>query len=98
MASCTVATPKRESCSMAARSARAMLRFTMPRLFVLITRSVVSPEGSRGRSAHQPDAAFQQRIQPREDPARIRLVDLLAVVVAEQLRGLDVALGVVVVI
>src|ERR1700683_4397745 len=77
-----VATPKRDSFSTAALSARTMLRLTMPRsfsgMFMLLA------------------FRFQRGVEAREHPPCIALIDLLLVRRAQHRRGLDVALGVVI--
>src|SRR3984893_5572594 len=77
-----VATPKRDSFSTAAMSARTMLRLTMPRL--LIGTVMLLP------------LRFERRVEAREYAPRVALVDLVLVLGTEDRRGLDVALGVVV--
>src|SRR5436309_5521804 len=81
MASCTVATPKRDSFSTAALSARTILRLTTPRLFSGI---ILSSFGFKGR------------IETGENPPRVTLVHLVLVLRAEDRRCLDVALRIIV--
>src|SRR5450756_1019085 len=76
-----VATPKRDSFSTAALSARTMLRLTTPRSFIGILMSL--------------SLRFQRRVEPREHAPRIAFVDLFPVRRAQVHRALDVALGVV---
>src|SRR5450631_1969606 len=80
-----VATPNFDSFSTAALSARVMLFLTIPRLFMGVV--IVCPSLSLG---------FERRVEPREHPARIALVDLVALF-RRQLGGLDIALGVVII-
>src|SRR4029450_9401183 len=78
-----VATPKRDSFSTAALSARSILRLTMPRSFIAALISV--------------PLCLQGRIEAREHAPRIAFKDLLAIFGAQHRRRLDVALGVVIV-
>src|SRR5262245_56235945 len=78
-----VATPKRDSFSTAALSARTMLRLTMPRSFIAALISL--------------PPCLQGRIEAREHAPRIAFEDLLAIIGAQHRRRLDVALGVVIV-
>src|SRR5438105_14540611 len=78
-----VATPKRDSFSIAALSARAILRLTMPMSFIAALISL--------------PLCLQGRIEAREHAPRITFKDLPAIVSAQRWRPLDVALGVVVV-
>src|SRR5262245_52035617 len=78
-----VATPKRDSFSTAALSARTMLRLTMPRSF--IAALILLPP------------CLQGRIEAREHAPGIAFKDLPAILGAQRRRGLDVALGIVVV-
>src|SRR5262245_46848396 len=78
-----VATPKRDSFSTAALSARTMLRRTTPRLFIAALMSV--------------SLCLEGRVEAREHAPRIAFVDLVAVVCGQRRGALDVALGVVVV-
>src|SRR5450759_5704134 len=82
IASWMVATPKRDSFSTAALSARTMLRLTTPRLFIGLLMLLAF--------------RFQRRIQAREHAPCVALVNPVLVLRAEDRRGLDVALGVVV--
>src|SRR5436190_12152959 len=78
-----VATPKRDSFSIAALSARTILRLTMPRSF--IAALILLPP------------CLQGRIEAREHAPRIAFEDHLAIVRAQRGCALDIALGVVVV-
>src|SRR5689334_3081119 len=78
-----VATPKRDSFSTAALSARTILRRTMPRSFIAALISL--------------PLCLQGRIEAREYAPRIAFEDLLAIGRTQRRRTLDVALGVVVV-
>src|SRR6202158_4309388 len=77
-----VATPKRDSFSTAALSARAMWRLTIPRLFIGMLMLL--------------PLRFQCGIEAREHVPGVALIDLLLVLRAEDGRGLDVTLGVVI--
>src|ERR1700741_4356910 len=78
-----VATPKRDSFSTAALSARTILRLTMPRSF--IAALILLP------------LCLQGRIEAREHAPRIAFKNILAIGRAQRRSGLDVAFGVVVV-
>src|SRR5262249_51350126 len=78
-----VATPKRDSFSTAALSARTTLRLTMPRSFIAALISL--------------PLCLQGRIEAREHAPGIAFKDLPAILSAQRRRRLDVALGVVVV-
>src|SRR2546423_7333082 len=81
MASCTVATPKRDSFSTAALSARTILRLTTPRL---LSGIILFSFGFKGR------------IETGKNPPRVTLVHLALVLRAEARRCLDVAFRVIV--
>src|SRR4051794_2550924 len=80
MASCTVAEPKGASLSTAARSARLMLRLTIPSSVMVLSFTGRSPSTRR---------------RAWIDAARVALVDLVAVLGAQVLRRFDVALRIV---
>src|SRR5664280_3890451 len=77
-----VATPKRDSFSTAALSARRMLRLTMPRSFIGVLMLLA--------------LRFQRRIEAREHAPCVALVHFLPVLGAEVHRAFDVALGVII--
>src|SRR5262249_27205750 len=78
-----VATPKRDSFSTAALSARTILRLTMPRSFIAALISLPH--------------CLQRRIEAREHAPCVAFEDLLAIRRAQRRCGLDIALSVVVV-